>query len=222
MTKLPREPLSSEITPQSLYLNRREFMKNAALTLGTASLVGGGLLYLVGKSPPPDSVEASPAGETANPIAASEFTDSGLYDVDEPQTSLRDVTTYNNFYEFGTDKSDPARNAQHAARPGPGRSPSRARWRSRRPSTSTTCSSWFPLEERVYRMRCVEAWSMVIPWVGFPLADADQAAGADRQREVRRVHDAAATRSRCPGQRDAGPRAGRTSRGCAWTRRCTR
>ena len=80
------------------------------------------------------------------------------------------VTTYNNYYEFGTDKGDPARNA-HTLRTRP--------WTLRvegevtRPQTLDieTVLSWFTPEERVYRMRCVEAWSMVIPWLGFPLSD---------------------------------------------------
>jgi sulfoxide reductase catalytic subunit YedY len=84
-------------------------------------------------------------------------------------TPFKDVTTYNNFYEFGVDKSDPAANA-HFLRPRP--------WTIEfsgeisKPQTVDIDSliKWFPLEERVYRMRCVEAWSMVIPWLGFPLA----------------------------------------------------
>jgi sulfoxide reductase catalytic subunit YedY len=90
--------------------------------------------------------------------------------VDEEPTTYEGITTYNNFYEFGTDKGDPAANAG-TLRPRP--------WTVRvegevaKPQTLgiETLLKWFPLEERVYRMRCVEAWSMVIPWVGIPLAD---------------------------------------------------
>jgi sulfoxide reductase catalytic subunit YedY len=89
--------------------------------------------------------------------------------VPEAKTSYQDITTYNNFYEFGVDKSDPAANA-HTLRTRP--------WtvsvegEVRKPVTLDIhhLLKWFPLEERVYRMRCVEAWSMVVPWVGFPLA----------------------------------------------------
>jgi methionine sulfoxide reductase catalytic subunit len=170
MSKLPREPRSSEITPEPLYLNRREFMKNAALTLGTASLVGGGLLYLVGKSPPPDTVEASaPLPGNSSPIAQAEIIDTGLYNVDEPQTPLRDVTTYNNFYEFGLDKSDPARNA-HTLQTRPWTIKVEGEVAKPQTIDIDDLLTWFPMEQRVYRMRCVEAWSMVIPWVGFPLA----------------------------------------------------
>ncbi len=92
------------------------------------------------------------------------------FDTDEPLTLQKDVITYNNFYEFGLDKDDPARNA-HTLRPRP--------WTVEiegevaRPQTIDidTLLSWFPQEQRIYRMRCVEAWSMVIPWMGFPLGD---------------------------------------------------
>src|SRR5438067_2269017 len=113
MKDLPPEPPSSEITPLKTYLNRREFIKNASLTLGTAAGVGGSLLWLVGNSPPPDLPEAPPAGAQQNiAVTMSDF------DTTEAQTSFRDVTTYNNFYEFGVDKEDPARNA-HTLQPRP-------------------------------------------------------------------------------------------------------
>jgi sulfoxide reductase catalytic subunit YedY len=166
MSKLPPEPASSEITPRHLYVNRREFIRNSALTLGTAAAVGGGLAWLVGQAPPPD--EPPRAAAATEPLEVVNV--AGLYDTEEPQTSYRDVTTYNNFYEYGLDKGDPARNA-HMLRTRP--------WtvtvegEVTRPQTLDidTVLRWFPLEQRVYRMRCVEAWSMVIPWVGFPLGD---------------------------------------------------
>lgn len=162
--ELPNEPPSSEITPEPLYLNRREFMRNAALTLGTATAVGGGLAYLVSKGPPPDPPEVVAT------TAAVELPFTETYDTDEPHTSFRDATTYNNFYEFGTGKGEPAHNA-HSLRTRP--------WTVRidgevaRSQTIDidTLLGWFPLEQRVHRMRCVEAWSMVIPWLGFPLRD---------------------------------------------------
>ena len=90
------------------------------------------------------------------------------FSTDEPRTPFEDVTTYNNFYEFGLDKNDPAQHA-HTLRPRP--------WtlaiggECHRPQTLDIdqLTQLFPLEERVYRMRCVEAWSMVIPWLGLPL-----------------------------------------------------
>jgi sulfoxide reductase catalytic subunit YedY len=179
MKRLPAEPPSSEITPEQLYLNRREFIKNAALTLGTAGAVGGSLLWLVGQGPPPEQPDFSSVAPPRSALAAGddgvtdgllEVTSNTKYDTDEPLNSQRDIATYNNFYEFGLEKGDPARNA-HTLQIRP--------WTIQvegevaRPQTIDIDSllRWFPLEQRIYRMRCVEAWSMVIPWVGFPLGD---------------------------------------------------
>src|SRR5262245_55915894 len=109
MARLPKEPPDREITPEDLYLRRREFLKNAALYAGTAAVIGGGMVALVGRGsranppqadalPPPLPVGAASAGPSP-------------YSVDEPQTRYEDVTTYNNFYEFGLSKSDPSENA---------------------------------------------------------------------------------------------------------------
>src|SRR5438128_7145615 len=164
MRQLSRLPRTSEITPEPIFLRRREFLRNSALAAGTAAVVGTGLSWLVGQGPPPDPPAEQP------PIAAAEATSAGVYDTDEPPTSNQAVTTYNNFYEFGLDKDEPARNA-HTLQTRP--------WtisvegEVARPAVIDfdTLLQWFALEDRVYRMRCVEAWSMVIPWRGFPLAD---------------------------------------------------
>ena len=173
--ELPPEPPSREITPERLYYSRREFMKNAALTLGTAAAVGTGLSWLIGNSPPPDQPSPADLSEAPTPgfrtVSLDLRSESGsLFDTDEEETPFRDVSTYNNFYEFGLDKGDPARRAQ-TLKPRP--------WtisvegEVARPQTIDidTLLGWFPLEQRIYRMRCVEAWSMVVPWLGFPLAD---------------------------------------------------
>src|SRR5262245_21704658 len=107
MTRLPKEPPSREITPEAVYMKRREFLKNAALFAGTATAVGGGMALLVGR------------GSRATPTAANALppplpvgsASAGAFTVDEPRTRYEDITTYNNFYEFGLDKSDPAENA---------------------------------------------------------------------------------------------------------------
>ncbi len=149
-----RKIFSREITPYSLYLRRREF-----LALGAAGAAGALLASL-------------PGCARADAPSGARFADihPGPYGTDEQRTSYDDITTYNNFYEFGTDKSDPAREAKSlTTRP----------WtisvegEVSKPQVIDIESllKWFPLEERVYRMRCVEAWSMVIPWVGFPLKD---------------------------------------------------
>ena len=151
----------SDVTPRDLYLRRREFLKvagNTALAVTAAGALGGVLT---------STAEA----ETQNPNA---YKFSNLkkspFSTDEKLNSYKDVTTYNNFYEYGLDKGDPSRNAGSLkTRP----------WsivvegQCGKPGTYNIedIVQWFPLEERIYRMRCVEAWSMVIPWVGFPLAD---------------------------------------------------
>ena len=154
-----------EVTPEPLYHRRREFLKDAVLFAATSAGVGLGLTSLLqrGRSDPP-------APEAAGAAPAFEVSGGSPFSTAEPKTPYRDVTTYNNFYEFGLDKSDPARRSgAFKTRP----------WtvtvdgEVARPMTVDVDQllRWFPLEERIYRMRCVEAWSMVIPWAGFPLAD---------------------------------------------------
>ncbi len=108
----------------------------------------------------------------------------------EAQTSYEDITTYNNYYELGFSKSEPAQlGFRIKSRP----------WTLRvtgeveqaRTLDIDTLIRWFGLEERVYRMRCVEAWSMVIPWLGFPLADLLKKPRPDLARQVRALHDPA-------------------------------
>ena len=169
--KPPSEPKSSEITPEALYLRRREFLKSAGLFVATTAALGGGVVALTGSGkakvkPPPK--EATATGPTQAPglVIAKQ----GEYSVDgEAQTPFGDVTTYNNFYEFGTDKDEPAQNA-HTLKPRPWTVEISGEVGKPRRIDLDALLEAFPLEERVYRMRCVEAWSMVIPWLGFPLA----------------------------------------------------
>ncbi len=140
-----------DVTPEALYLRRREF-----LLLGAAGAAGAAL--------PTGARGAGPEGESITVAARRELAGG------EAPTPWEAVTSYNNFYELGTDKDDPKRNGG-ALRPRP--------WTLRidgevaRPRTVDVDAlmRWAPQEERIYRMRCVEAWSMVIPWVGFPLAE---------------------------------------------------
>ncbi len=137
--------LSSEITPREVYLNRRQWMAGAAGLALAAALTEG--------------LEAAPLSASKSPFST-----------DEKRTSLEDVTSYNNFYEFGVDKSDPAKNAGKLKT-----SPWTVKIdglvsKPQEIGIEDLIKS-VTLEERVYRMRCVEGWSMVIPWVGFPLAD---------------------------------------------------
>ncbi len=145
----------SEVTPRELYLRRRDFI--GAAGVAAAALATGALA--------PEAAQAqNPAAQKLTNLKKSPFT------TDEKMNSYRDVTTYNNFYEFGLDKGDPARNA-HSLKPRPWTI--KVEGECAKPGTYNIDDilKWFPLEERIYRMRCVEAWSMVIPWNGFPLAD---------------------------------------------------
>ena len=154
----PSDIPPSEITPKDLWLRRRDLIGAAAAGLG---LTAAGALFGVAL-PRPASAGAQ---EAKLPRVVP-----GPFGTDERPTSLGDITGYNNFYEFGTDKEDPARNAgAFQSRP----------WSVK---VDGACEApgeigiedilaGFVQEERVYRMRCVEAWSMVIPWVGFPLGD---------------------------------------------------
>ena len=148
----------SEVTPRELFRQRRRFIQ-AGAALGAAALAPGLLL-----SPAAHAwrggLEERLAGELPSQSLAG----------DESLTAFRDATTYNNFYELGTRKSDPEVYA-HQLRTDP--------WsvtiegEVEKPGTFALedILAGQSLEERIYRMRCVEAWSMVIPWIGFPLAD---------------------------------------------------
>ena len=146
---------SSEITPQSVYRNRREFIAGAALAAGATAFAGERLLH------PHAEVEAATKINTVkSPLSTQGVT----------PTPYQDITGYNNFYEFGTGKSDPSQNAQHFKT---------YPWSVKvdglvqKPKTFSIDDlvKLRPQEERVYRFRCVEAWSMVIPWVGYSLAE---------------------------------------------------
>jgi methionine sulfoxide reductase catalytic subunit len=145
----------SEVTPRELYLRRREFI--GAAGVATAALAASVVA-------PGDAAAQNPAAQKLANLKKSNLSTT------EPMNSYRDVTTYNNFYEFGLDKGDPARHA-HALKPRPWTI--KVEGECAKPGTYNIedILKWFPLEERIYRMRCVEAWSMVIPWNGFPLAD---------------------------------------------------
>jgi methionine sulfoxide reductase catalytic subunit len=170
MPKLPSEPKSSEITAPGLYARRREFLKTGALYVATSAGVGLALSRLssLGSADPPKKPPPLPKPEAGAPPWKVEHP--GRYKVAEQQTPYEDVTTYNNYYELGLSKSEPAEQAFHLkTRPWSVRVTGQVQ----KPQTLDidTLQRWFGLEERVYRMRCVEAWSMVIPWVGFPLAE---------------------------------------------------
>jgi methionine sulfoxide reductase catalytic subunit len=178
----PPDILSSEITSERNYLNRRQFLRDGSIAAAT--------------------LLAAPAfGAVLPPGTQAELTDvaRSQYSTDEEPNSFEDISTYNNYYEFGTGKEDPSRNSgEFEPRP----------WSLTVSGHAEKTGSFnledfvkpYRLEERIYRMRCVEAWSMVIPWVGIPLANViKQFQPTSRARFVafETLHDP----DRMPGQR---------------------
>ena len=157
----PPDIPSSAITPKDQYLNRRRFLRGAVSGVVAAGAAALGAERLAEVVSPSIGAEAGTKLETVK----SPLTTTG-----EVLTSYNDLTHYNNFYEFGVDKGEPALNA--------GRLPTRP-WTVRvdgkvqNPKTFDIDAllKLRPLEDRVYRHRCVEAWSMVIPWVGYSLSE---------------------------------------------------
>jgi sulfoxide reductase catalytic subunit YedY len=144
----------SDVTPRALYLRRREFLGVA----GALAAAGAAAVF------PSASAEAQTHGAKLPNVKK------GPFGTGEALTPFEDITTYNNFYEFGIDKDDPSKHAKSlrtrpwdveikgaVAKPGK--------------FAVDDLIKPYQLEERIYRLRCVEAWSMVIPWVGFPLSD---------------------------------------------------
>jgi sulfoxide reductase catalytic subunit YedY len=163
----PKKPTHADVTPESLYVNRREFLRNAAFFVGVAGGLGGGLLALVGGGSKRGKEAEGRAPAVPDTLAIARRAD--LAGGERP-SSFDQITTYNNFYEFGLDKADPSRNA-HTLRPRPWTVAVEGLVRAPRLIDIDEILRWLPLEERIYRMRCVEAWSLVIPWLGVPLAD---------------------------------------------------
>ena len=142
---------SSEITDETVYLSRRAFMAGvAALTL----MPGEAEAY----APPPVD-KLAPLKATPNPA----------YKLADAPTKIEAATTYNNFYEFGVDKEDPSRNAG-TLKPRPWSVVVEGLVQKPKTFDIEEILKVAPLEERVYALRCVEGWSMVIPWIGFPLS----------------------------------------------------
>ncbi|MBV7481951.1 protein-methionine-sulfoxide reductase catalytic subunit MsrP [Bordetella sp. BOR01] len=145
-------PPPSEITPETVWQSRREWLARAGLAAAAVGLPGWATRQAFAQDAAPLPGQPSPQ-----------------FSVMDKQTPFKDVTTYNNYYEFGVDKGDPAKYAEKLqTRP----------WtvtvegEVQRPQTFDIDAllKLAPLEDRVYRLRCVEGWSMVIPWVGYPLS----------------------------------------------------
>ena len=164
LIKKPADIPSSEITPRSgyeWYMNRRKFLRGAisgVVTAGAAALGAERLAEVI--SPRIGALAGTKLDTVKSPLTTT----------GEDLTSLNDITHYNNFYEFGVNKDDPAKNA--------GGLPTRP-WTVKVDGKVKTPKTFDidallklrPLEDRVYRHRCVEAWSMVIPWVGYSLSE---------------------------------------------------
>jgi sulfoxide reductase catalytic subunit YedY len=150
----------SDVTPKETFLRRREFLAVAGTTAVAVAANGLGPVF----TGEPTALAQNPAAQKLTGLTKSRFS------TDEKLNSYKDITTYNNFYEFGLDKGDPAKYA-HTLRPKP--------WsvvvegQCGKPGTYNIedIMKWAPLEERIYRLRCVEAWSMVVPWIGYPLSE---------------------------------------------------
>ena len=174
----PSDIPSSEITPPEVYRERRRFMQGMA-ALATAPLIGAANEVQAGVKLP--GVKAS------------------AYNLPEDKTAYKDVTTYNNFYEFGTGKDDPAERAG-GFKTRPWTVSVEGAVKNAKVYDIDSLLKLAPLEERVYRLRCVEGWSMVIPWVGYSLAEIIRRAeplGNAKYVEFVTLHDPA----QFPGQR---------------------
>jgi sulfoxide reductase catalytic subunit YedY len=153
-------PVSSDITPQAAYQSRRDLMRQLAAGSAGLALAGWGLrdaqaqMARPGQLPPLASVPSKLAGAM----------------VLDKSTPYKDATTYNNFYEFGTDKADPAKRA-HTLQTDPWSVEIEGLVKKPARVNLEDLLKWGAMEERIYRLRCVEGWSMVIPWVGYSLAD---------------------------------------------------
>ena len=135
----------SQVTPKQVYVNRRRFLGAAPIALG--ALLG------------------SRAAQATTKLAG---VTKSSYTVDDKVTPLDVITHYNNFYEFGTDKEDPSRNAQNF-RTSPWMVKIEGEVVKPKVLDLDALMKLAPLEERIYRHRCVEAWSIVVPWIGYPL-----------------------------------------------------
>ena len=156
---------SSEITDRKLYLDRRQFIRAAGAAGGAAVALGTGMGVWAGSSALLNAAQPAPHGRKLDNIKKSP-----LSVTDDKVNSWEQITTYNNYYEFGTDKDSPSMTARRLKTEPwtvvvDGECNKKATWHLEDILKGQT------LEERVYRHRCVEAWSMVIPWIGFPLSE---------------------------------------------------
>ena len=152
--------VASDITPRAVYLDRRRWLQQAS-----ALLAAGGAAAWV----PREAHAAVAAPGKLAPLPATRSNVAGSMVMDK-LTSYTDATTYNNFYEFGTDKSDPGRNAG-TLKPRPWTVAVEGEVKKPKVFDLDELLKLSALEERIYRLRCVEGWSMVVPWIGYSLSE---------------------------------------------------
>jgi sulfoxide reductase catalytic subunit YedY len=143
----------ADVTPRSVYLDRRKFLRAMGI-VGVAAAAGKGLFELASPS------QTAFAATKLTGLAKSPFSTT------EKQNTFEDVTHYNNFYEFGTDKGDPAKNSKNF-QTSPWTVSVEGEVNKPRKFNIDEILKLAPLEERIYRHRCVERWSIVVPWIGF-------------------------------------------------------
>ena len=170
LIKRPPDIKPSEITPESAFIRRRDILK-AALAAGLlpaanvwGQAIGGGYPDLMPLADGAPRQRAFPQDGNLGDLQP------WPNDVEAETTSFEDITGYNNYYEFGTGKTDPAKNA-HLLRPHPWTVTVEGEAENTGTFALEDLMKGHTLEDRLYRFRCVEAWSMVVPWVGFPLGD---------------------------------------------------
>ena len=157
-------PLSSEITGQGSYTRRRQLLQTLAAGAAGSTLAAWASRTALAQS----AAWGTPPGKLPA-LAAKASAISGANSM-EKTTPYQDATSYNNFYEFGTNKSDPAANA-HTLKTSPWSIEIEGLVKKPGPLSLESLLKLSPMEERIYRLRCVEGWSMVLPWVGYSLAE---------------------------------------------------
>ncbi len=182
----PTNIQASDITPRAIFENRRAFIKiaSAGLIAGSASIFSTkshaaqiasgtteGAGRLIGRANAPTAAEKVAVKPNSIYVPRQKITSytKTAFGAEEKLTKYQDITTYNNYYEFGTDKSDPAIEAV-LFKPRPWTISIEGEVKKAKTISIEDLMKLAPLEERIYRHRCVEAWSMVIPWIGLPLA----------------------------------------------------
>ena len=155
-----QHPIASEITPRSVYEERRQLLRLWAAGAAGATLAAWAGREALAQTPRPGKLAALPGSASAVAGAVSL----------EKLTSYQDASTYNNFYEFGTDKADPARNA-HTLKTTPWTVEVEGLVKKPGKYGIEDLLKLSAQEERIYRLRCVEGWSMVVPWVGYSLSE---------------------------------------------------